>query len=178
MATDFRQFLFFEMAHAILQIYNYKNETMKNHLTAFLLFSSLLLIVSPSFSQIRKIPAEVTEAMKEKYPDAENISWKDKLTSFAASFEMNQEKYEARFSDKGEWKSTEKEINETDLKEEIKDGLEKSKYASWTIQNIYSIELPDDVMQYRILVAKNDIQKKNLLFNSDGRLLRDNITIK
>jgi hypothetical protein len=40
------------------------------------------------------------------------------------------------------------------------------------------IELPDEVTQYRILVAKNDIQKKNLLFNSDGKLLRENITFK
>lgn len=133
---------------------------------------------APSFAQIRKIPSEVTEALKQKYPDAENVSWKDKLSVFAASFEMNNEKYEARFNDKGEWKSTEKEISEEELPDQVKDGFEKSKYADWEMKYISFIELPDDETQYRILVAKNDIQKKNLLFNSNGKLLKDNITLK
>ncbi|HVM89387.1 MAG TPA: PepSY-like domain-containing protein [Puia sp.] len=145
-------------------------------------FSFILLMNTlaslPSFAQLRKIPSEVTGALKEKYPYADNVSWKDKLTAFAASFDIGNQKYEARFNEKGEWKSTEKEIAENDLPEEVKDGFDKSKYADWEKRNIYLIELPHDVIQYRIYIAKNDIRKKNLLFNSDGKLLRDNITIK
>jgi len=151
---------------------------MKKYVIASLILGLTSLAVIPSFAQIRKIPSEVTEALKEKYPDAENISWKDKLTVFAASFELNNEKYEARFNDKGEWKSTEKEISDSELPEEVKDGFEKSKYADWQQKFVYSIEMPNDEMQYRILVAKNDFQKKNLLFNNEGKLLKDNITLK
>jgi len=144
-----------------------------------LIFVSLLFIsIIPSFAQIRKIPAEVTQALKDKYPNADNVSWKDRITVFAAVFEMNNEKYEARFTDKGVWRSTEKEISESEIPEEVKDGFDKSKYADWEIKNAYLIELPDGATQYRILVAKSDIQKKNLLFNSDGKLLKDNITLK
>jgi hypothetical protein len=131
----------------------------------------------PVFAQFRKIPAEVTEALKSKYPDANNVSWKDKISVFVASFNMDNEKYEARFDEKGEWKSTTKEISKDALPKEVKDGWEKSKYADWDLNVVYSIELPDDVMQYRLQVSKSDIQKKNLLFNSDGKLLRDNITL-
>jgi hypothetical protein len=151
---------------------------MKKHVLAPLILILISFAVLPSFAQIRKIPAEVTEALKQKYPDAENVSWKDKLSVFAASFEMNNEKFEARFTDKGEWKSTEKEISESDLPGEVKDGFEKSKYSDWESKYVYSIELPDNEVQFRIQVAKNDIQKKNLLFNSDGKLLKDNITLK
>jgi hypothetical protein len=151
---------------------------MKKYVVASLILILMSLAAIPSFAQIRKIPSEVTEALKEKYPDADNVSWKDKITVFAASFELNNEKYEARFNDKGEWKSTEKEISESELPAEIKDGFEKSKYSEWELKYVYNIELPDNEIQYRIQVAKNDIEKKNLLFNSDGKLLKDNITLK
>jgi hypothetical protein len=150
---------------------------MKKLLILSFFFAFITASATSSFAQFRKIPAEVTDALKEKYPDATGVSWKDKVTVFAASFEMDNEKYEVRFTDKGEWKSTEKEINENDLPGDVKDGWEKSKYADWDLKVIYSIELPDNVMQYRLQVAKSDIQKKNLLFNSDGKLLRDNITL-
>ena len=159
-------------------MFNHKNVFMKKYVIAFLFQMLTSFSIVPCFAQIRKIPSEVTEALKQKYPDAEKVSWKDKLSVFAASFEVNNEKYEARFTDKGEWKSTEKEINETDLPGDVKDGFEKSKYADWELKNTFLIELPGNETQYRIQVAKNDIQKKNLLFNNDGQLLKDNITLK
>jgi hypothetical protein len=150
---------------------------MKKVFSIPLLSLFMILAVNAGFAQIRKIPAEVTEALKSKYPDASDVTWKDKITVFAAVFEMNNEKYEARFSSKGEWQSTEKEINESELPGEIKDGLSKSKYAEWEIKSIYNIDLPDDKIQYRIQVVKSDLQKKNLLFSSEGQLLKDNITL-
>ena len=147
---------------------------MKKLLVALVLICSF---AAPSFAQFRKVPAEVTEALKTKYPDASNVSWKDKISVFVASFDMDNEKYEARFDEKGNWKSTTIEISKEALPEQVKDGWEKSKYADWDLNAVYSIELPDDVMQYRLQVSKSDIQKKNLLFNSDGKLLKDNITL-
>ncbi|HLX91178.1 MAG TPA: PepSY-like domain-containing protein [Puia sp.] len=150
---------------------------MKKLMTLSILFACSFGFISNSFGQFRKIPAEVTEALKSRYPGASNVSWKDKISVFVASFDMGNGKYQARFDENGEWKSTEKEITKDELPENIKDGWEKSKYADWNLNNVYSIELPDNVMQYRLQVSKSDVQKKNLLFNSDGKLLRDNITL-
>ena len=136
-----------------------------------------VLAVQTTSAQIRKIPAEVTEALKSKYPDASNVTWKDKITDFAANFEINNEKMEARFTSKGEWLNTDKEIMESDLPGEIKDGLNKSKYVDWEAKSFYRIDLPDNKIQFRIQVAKSGLQKKNLLFSSDGQLLKDNITL-
>lgn len=136
-----------------------------------------LSLVQFSYAQIRSVPSQVTESLKTKYPNAANVTWKDKITSFLAIFDIEGKKYEARFDSNGNWLSTETEIEESELPEDVKDGFEKSKYADWSIRNVYNIELPDNVLQYRILVAKNDLQRKNLLYSTDGRLIRDNITL-
>ena len=150
---------------------------MKKLIPAILTFLFIASGIFSSFSQVRKIPSEVTEAFKQKYPDATNVEWRDKLSNFSAIFESDNQHYQARFNSKGEWQLTEIEIEESDLPEEIKDGFDKSKYADWEIGAIYKIELSDGSFQYRIEIIKNDVRKKNLYFNSEGRLVKDRITI-
>ena len=134
-------------------------------------------LVFTANAQIRKIPAEVTNAFSEKYNDAKNVEWKDKLSNFAATFELNGDKYEAKFNKKGEWINTEKELDVNDLPDNVKDGLAKSKYADWELKSLYKIDLPDEKTQYRVHVVKTSVQQKNLLFNSAGKLLKDNLTL-
>ena len=128
-------------------------------------------------AQIRKLQAEVTTSFSEKYPDAKNVEWKDKLSNFSAGFEWKDEKYEAHFNKKGEWLSTDKEIDINDLPAKVKDGFDKSKYSDWETKNVYRIDMPDDKINYRVHVSKSTIQKKILLFNEKGKLLKDNLTL-
>lgn len=137
----------------------------------------MLCTVVLSFGQILKVPAFATENFKEKYPKATHVEWKSNLSSHTADFDLNGVKHHAKFSNKGEWVSTEHEVANADLPSAVKDGLGKSKYAEWTPGKFTAIELPGSQMQYRVQVSKSDIQKKNLLFSSDGRLLKDNITL-
>lgn len=150
---------------------------MKNLVRYLLAVILLVGVYSSTTAQVRKIPAAVTEGFKNKYPNASNVEWKDKLTNFQATFDLDNEKYEARFNKKGEWQDTENEIEDNDLPQVVTDGLKKSKYADWEIEHMHKIELPNDKIQYRIEVSKSDLQKKNLLFNSEGRLLKDKITL-
>ncbi|MBX3255284.1 MAG: PepSY-like domain-containing protein [Chitinophagaceae bacterium] len=143
----------------------------------FLLLVMVTGVVYAANAQIRKIPAEVTSTFSEKYADAKSVEWKDKLSNFAATFELDGDKYEARFNKKGEWLNTEKEMDVNDLPDNVKDGLAKSKYADWEIKSLYKIELPEDKIQYRIHVTKTSVQQKNLLFNESGKLLKDNLTL-
>lgn len=141
------------------------------------LFAFAFSSFTGSFAQVRKIPSEVTEAFRLKYPEASNVEWRDKLSSFSAIFEVDNIEYEARFNSKGEWQFTENVIEESDLPEAIRDSYDKSKYADWEIGKIHRIEQPDGAILYRIETIKNDVRKKNLVFNSEGRLLKDRITI-
>jgi putative PepSY-like beta-lactamase-inhibitor len=147
------------------------------------LLPSIVLVLAMSATsigvtaQIRKIPATVTDSFKEKYPDANGVEWRDKLSVFSAMFEKDGVPYEAKYNSKGQWLNTENEIKTEDLPSAVHEGLEKSKYADWEIENVYKIQLPDNVTQYRLHVGKTDLQKKNLLFSSKGQLLKDKITL-
>lgn len=144
----------------------------------FSVFLALFILgITISFAQVRKIPSEVTEAFKEKYPTATNVEWRDKLSTFSAVFESDNIHYEARFNSKGEWQLTENEIEESELPEVVKDSYDKSKYADWEIGKIHKVELSDGSIQYRIETVKSEVRKKNLVFSSEGKLLKDRITI-
>lgn len=137
---------------------------------------SCLIALSAS-SQIRKIPAEVTAAFEDKYPNAQKVEWKDNLTNFEVSFTYKNSENIAKFNSKGEWLVTEKKIEFTALPASIKDGFAKSKYADWEIRGVKLIEEKDKSINYRILVKKSDLQRKYLFFDASGKLIKDPIAI-
>ena len=151
---------------------------MKKLLYYCLAFCFAVTLFSTAHAQVRKLPAEVTEAFRQKYPTAMNVEWRDRLSGFTATFDQNNVHYEAKFTNKGFWQSTENKMPTSELSPAIKDGFQKSKYAEeWTIKQVYKIALREDKTQYRVEIQKNDIQKKQLFFDSTGRMLRDNITL-
>ncbi len=149
---------------------------MKKVISLFLL-AGLIIIGNTGFAQLRKIPVEVTNSFSGKYPAATDVEWKDRLTGFTAGFTLDNTHYLAAFDNKGRWENTEHQIEAEDLPEAVKEGFDKSKYADWVIERADYIELPDDQVQYRVLVASGDIKKRNLHFNSKGRLVRDKLTL-
>jgi hypothetical protein len=137
----------------------------------------LIVIGNTVTAQFGTIPSTVTESFKEKYPTASNVEWQSKLSSYSVVFLLDSNKHEARFNKKGAWQETECELSIEELPEAVKDGFDKSKFATdWEMEAIHKIELPGDKIQYRIEVAKSDLQKRNLLFNAEGRLLKDKVT--
>jgi hypothetical protein len=150
---------------------------MKKILHYWLAVCFVVGLYSTAAAQVRKVPATVTEAFRTKYPMATNIEWRDRLSGFTATFDLENTHYEARFTNKGLWQQTENKVEEKDIPEAVMDGFKKSKYAEWTIDNAYKIQIPGEKIQYRVQIEKNDIQKKNLLFSSEGRLISDKITL-
>ncbi len=145
---------------------------MKKYLVALCTF-----IVFAATAQIRKIPAEVTTAFDAKYPKAEKVEWKDNLTNFEASFTYENAETSAKFNSKGEWLVTEKKIEFDALPAAVKDGFKKSKYEDWELRGVKIIDEKSKAINYRILVKKNDVQKKYLFYDANGKLLRDPIAL-
>ena len=130
------------------------------------------------FAQIRKVPASVTDAFKSRYPHAESVEWRDKLTGFEASFTLNDADITASFANNGDWKSSEAKINYESLPPAVKDGFTKSKYAEWEKGTIKEIQQMGKPVQYRIYAEKSEpFQKRFLYFNADGRLVKDGLGI-
>lgn len=133
----------------------------------------LLLMAGLANAQLRKVPSEVTDALKAKYPDAQQVEWKDKLTHFDAEFLVNNVKTTASFTNDGTWKETDQEIDFEKLPAAVKDGFNKSKFNDWTTGSVTKIISPDGV-QYKIYAEKSSIiQKKFLYFNEQGQLVKD-----
>jgi len=136
----------------------------------FCLFFSVLFFAN---AQIRKIPAEVTDAFTARYPHATKVEWRDKLHYFEASFQLNGSSITASFSSNGGWEGSERELDFNQLPDEVRDGFLKSKYADRQKKDIYELQELGKPLQYRISVQKSGIQKKNLYFDVNGRLLKE-----
>ncbi len=137
----------------------------------------VLLLSGIAFSQIREIPKAVEETFANQYKGATNIEFKDQLTRVDVHFEMDGEKMLAIYSNKGLWKETQKELSYDSLPVDVRDGLEKSKFADREIEDVTVLYLPGGTEQYRIKARKNDVEKKYLYFNPKGRLLRESLTL-
>lgn len=128
-------------------------------------------------SQIRKIPATVTDRFTQQYPMATSIEWRDRLTSYSADFKLNDTLYTAFYNNEGDWTSTETIIDAGSLPTEVRTSYDKSKYAAWEVGTIHQIILPGSAVQYRVQAIKSEIRKRNLYFDPEGRMLRDLATL-
>jgi len=128
-------------------------------------------------AQIRKIPADVTDEFRARYPHAERVAWKDNLSSFEAQFILNNYQMSAHFNGKGDWLHTEKKMKFEELPGSVKDGFGKSKYTEWEKGSVYEINKNMEPLQYRILVKKSGVQKKYLYFDTNGKLNRESLTL-
>src|SRR4029078_46437 len=149
---------------------------MKKGFLLFLFSIALAVISNQTFSQIRKIPSSATENLKQKYPNADKVEWKDGLSHFTAKFQLDGKDYEAHFDNDGNWKESLTKIDESDLPAAVRDGHAKSKYSDWSIDKVEKMESADKV-QYRLQVKKGVLKKKVLYYTSEGKLTKDNITL-
>ena len=144
-----------------------------------LLLGGMLMMHAPVQAQLRTLPSAVTDTFKFKYPNAKQVSWSDKIGYWQATFYDGPDELTAKFKSNGEWQSSMKKIPQTGLPAEVADGFEKSLYNDneWRVSTVQVLYLPGNITQYAVLVEKSSIQKKNLLFNSKGRLIKENAAL-
>ena len=150
---------------------------MKKTFFSLMTLVAFLLITTATHAQIRKIPSSATENFKTKYPTAESVEWKDKITHYSAIFTIDEKSYEAHFDNDGNWKESIVKLEDSEVPTEINDGFSKSKYTDWTIDKVEKIETNSGKVQYRMQVKKGDLRKKILYFTPEGRLSKDHITL-
>ena len=138
---------------------------------------SLLLSSSAVFAQITSIPELAKENFFKQYPDAKNVQWQNDVVNVNARFEQDSNSLNAEYNNKGTWKWTLKEWTFDNLTSDIKEGFSKSKYASRQVLEVKVLYLPGYVIQYRLKVEKNDIERKFLFFNTEGRLVRTTVAL-
>jgi hypothetical protein len=143
-----------------------------------IILSTALVLAFSSFGQIRKTPAAVTTAFEKQYPNASKVQYEDNLINVQVHFVSDSGRMIAKYNSDGEWKETEREFTYDGLPADVKTGFEKSKYTTdWKVKETAIIYMPHNEVRYRIKVEKNDLQKKYLFFDKNGRLIRDSLTI-
>lgn len=138
---------------------------------------SIFLSSSAGFAQVTSIPELAKENFFKQYPDAKNVQWQNDVVNVNARFEQDSNSLNAEYNNKGIWKWTLKDWTFDKLTTDIKEGFSKSKYASRQVLEVKVLYLPGYVIQYRLKVEKNDIEKKFLFFNTEGRLVRTTVAL-
>jgi hypothetical protein len=160
---------------------NEKNKIMKINLskiTFFILFVIAGLLTSQKLqAQLREIPAAVKSAFSQQYPDAQQVNYEDKLIYVLVHFKQSDSASTAKYNSKGIWQWTETAIPLTALPQAVQQGFNKSKYADWQVDHVYTVDLPGNLLRYKLQVEESTIVKRNLYFTQNGRLLSDNLTI-
>ncbi|MFT3981682.1 MAG: PepSY-like domain-containing protein [Ferruginibacter sp.] len=141
------------------------------------LLAVCIMIGTAVSAQVTKVPQTAKDNFEKQYPAAQNVEWSNDVLSASVTFTLNDEKMNAEYSNKGIWKSTYKETSFENLPDAVKNGFRLSKYSDREVSDVKTVYYPGDVIQYRVKVDKNDVQKKYLFFNTEGKLLRDAITL-
>jgi len=144
---------------------------------SILLLAITVISFNSANAQVTSIPEQARTNFAAQYPGATNVEWDNDVINVNVRFELNGEKMNAEYNNRGTWKSTLKDWTFDKLPDEVKNGFNKSKFADREVTEVKMVYLPGEVQQYRVKVEKNDLQKKYLYFNTEGRLVRDANTI-
>jgi hypothetical protein len=134
---------------------------------------TFLVAAKPLKAQFRDIPAAVTSAMKEKYPNATEVSWEDKVNYFQAKFLDEGKRQEARFKKDGKWEVTEKVLLFEELPSAVQEAFNASEYKKWTLRTVAALDNSEGGKEFRVYVRNNTVQRKYLYYGEDGKLLRE-----
>lgn len=143
--------------------------------------SVLLIVLSVSYlninAQVTSVPEQAKENFFKQYPDAKNVKWENNVVNVNVRFEVDSNQMNAEYNNKGIWKNTLKDWTFDKLNDDVKEGFQKSKYADREVTDVKVLYLPGYVIQYRLKAEKNDVEKKYLFFNTEGRLVRSSVTL-
>lgn len=130
------------------------------------------------------VSEEILSAFKEKYPDAENVSWTTDDSYAIASFysELSRSNKAANttawfYLKDSKWGMTEHDIPFTALPDAVKKAFESSAYATWIVDDEVDVISRDGADLLYIIEAENKAdgidQDIDLYYTSDGILVKE-----
>ena len=102
-------------------------------------------------------PSNITEALKQVYPAAQNVEWEMKGAYYVADC----------------WVMTENELNSIDqLVPAVYTAFMDSKYNAWVVTDVYVLTFPQNPME-SVIQVKQGSQRYALYFLQEGGLLHE-----
>jgi hypothetical protein len=135
----------------------------------FLVIVSMLAIAAYTYAV--DVPKAIADAFAKKFPGATNIKWgKENAKEYEAEFKLNGKSISANFLTDGTWVETESEIPAAELPAAITTVLQTS-YKAAAVLKVFKIVKAKGDTTYEVEI-KGAGKKKELIFNTDGTLLR------
>ena len=117
-----------------------------------------------------KVPASVTSAFNEKFPNATKSGWEmENANEYEASFKLNGESVSANFDNTGKWLETETEIKVSELPAAIQSKLSKD-FADFKIKEASKVESLKNGSCFEAEIENGETTFE-VQFASDGKIL-------
>jgi hypothetical protein len=130
--------------------------------------------VAHTNAQLMKTPDLVKHAFDQQYPNAKQVDWKSGLDNHSVVFVINDQKFKASYTSKGDWNYTETTIAFDSIPKTVLESFNRSKYKDWPVKEVITVQKPRAVAnEYKIVVQKSKISRRVLLFDAKGRLYEE-----
>ena len=118
-------------------------------------------------------PSNITEALKQVYPAAQNVEWEMKGAYYVADCWVSNDELEVWFDANANWVMTENELNSIDqLVPAVYTAFMDSKYNAWVVTDVYVLTFPQNPME-SVIQVKQGSQRYALYFLQEGGLLHE-----
>ena len=123
-----------------------------------------------------KLPKEVTEAIKKKYPDAELVSAEknkeDGKVVFEVTIKVKKDSIEVTLTPEGKIVTEEKEIDAATVPKVVMEAMEK-KYGKSTVKGATVISKDDKVTSYELTIVTKDEKTLEVTFDTEGKFIEE-----
>ncbi len=120
-------------------------------------------------AQKKALPEDVSKALSEKYPTAEDVKFKVKKDIYRVRFKTAKMPVVAVYTNKGEWISSETDLTKKDMPEEVNSAILK-KYPKGTYSKGKLLETPENAFYQISVDTQNAVY--NLEINKNGKILK------
>lgn len=116
-------------------------------------------------------PNNITEALKQLYPAAQNIEWEMKGDYYVADCWVTGDELDVWFDANANWVMTENELDSIgQLVPAVYTAFQNSDYSAWVVTDVYVLTYPQNMTE-SVIQVKLGSQRYSLYFSQEGGLL-------
>ena len=118
-------------------------------------------------------PTNIAEALKQLYPNAQNIEWEMQGDYYVADCWVSGQELDVWFDANANWVMTEDELDSIDqLVPAVHAAFTTSQYSSWVVTDVYLLTFPMNPTE-SVIQVKQGSMRHSLYYSQDGGLLQD-----
>jgi hypothetical protein len=143
---------------------------MKTTLATLLYVIAVAVSASAQVVSSAKIPARVMSTFKERFPDAEKVSWEvENKKEYEANFKSKGIEQSSSFDENGKWIETGVEIRFSGLPKEVQQTV-NTQFAGWKIDEISKASHVQYGLCYEVEAIRGK-EKYDVVFSKTGEIL-------